>query len=175
MKHAALLITLRLVGSAASPPAAFVNPAATAAASPAFTTNRPELGDVSSPIAPQGSLQKQRHQQQHEQHSAHGQRNIVVASLGGSATSVAGVLASSTPSVVSWLPTALATIVGVLAGASLVNALQGGVRGDLGLTPEQILGVPAEEATAEDVSRLGTWCLLAGSLVMSHEVFRVCA
>lgn len=35
-----------------------------------------------------------------------------------------------------------------------MNALQGGVRGDLGKTPEKILGVPAKEATGEDVARL---------------------
>lgn len=41
-----------------------------------------------------------------------------------------------------------------LVGASIVNALQGGVRGYLGASQEQILGVPAEEATAEDVAKL---------------------
>lgn len=35
-----------------------------------------------------------------------------------------------------------------------MNALQGGVRGDLGKTPEKILGVPAQEATGEDVAKL---------------------
>lgn len=35
-----------------------------------------------------------------------------------------------------------------------MNALQGGVRGDLGKTPEKILGVPAKEATGEHVAKL---------------------
>lgn len=84
--------------------------------------------------------------------------------MGGSAPSVAGALASSTSFVVSWSPAALATLAGVLVGASVVNALQGGVRGDLGSTPENILGVPAEEATAEDVAKLGARVFVIGWL-----------
>jgi len=39
--------------------------------------------------------------------------------------------------------------------ASVVNALQGGIRGDLGLSSKDILGVSAEEATSEHIEKLG--------------------
>lgn len=174
MKPVVIATALPLVcAAAASSPGAFVYPAAatTAAAPPAapaaFTTNRPKLRDVSCPIAPLQSyhLKQQQLLQQRwrgRQHKQNGQRNVVVASLGGSSPSVSGVLVSSTSFVASWSPTVLATAVALLVVASLVNALQGGVRGDLGSTPEKILGVPAEEATAEDVAKLGAWCLLSG-------------
>ena len=51
-----------------------------------------------------------------------------------------------------WFPVTL--VVGLFV-ASVVNALQGGVRGDLGLTAEKILGVSADEATAEHIEKLG--------------------
>lgn len=173
MKRTAILTALPLVCTAASSPAAFVYPAATAtAAAPSpgtFTTNRPRSsGDVSSPLVPLQSYHHQQQQQQRQEYKRDGQRNRVVASLGGSAPAVASALASSTSFVVSWSPAALATLAGVLVGASVVNALQGGVRGDLGSTPEKILGVPAEEATAEDVAKLGECarvCLFVGWLL----------
>lgn len=66
---------------------------------------------------------------------------------------------SSASLVLAWSPTALVTVVGILLGASVVNALQGGVRGDLGSSSDKILGVPAEQATAEHVAKLGAWFL----------------
>ncbi|CAM9316224.1 unnamed protein product [Choristocarpus tenellus] len=47
-----------------------------------------------------------------------------------------------------------ATLLAALVGASVVNALQGGVKGYKGETQSKILGVSAEEATAVDVERL---------------------
>lgn len=69
------------------------------------------------------------------------------------ASGIAGVTLSSTTAIsaLAWVP---ASILLLLIGGSIVNALQGGVRGDLGKTPEKILGVPAEEATGEDVAKL---------------------
>lgn len=68
--------------------------------------------------------------------------------LGG----IAAVSSTSVPLVLAWSP---AVLVAGLVGASVVHALQGGVRGDRGATQEDILGVPAEQATAQDVARLG--------------------
>ncbi|CAM9651955.1 unnamed protein product [Discosporangium mesarthrocarpum] len=60
---------------------------------------------------------------------------------------------SSNPALKSVL-LAPASIVGALVVASVVHALQGGVRGYRGATQDNILGVPAEEATVEDIKRL---------------------
>lgn len=50
---------------------------------------------------------------------------------------------------------AVAVLVVGLVGLSVVSAVEGGVRGDLGGSQESILGVPPEDATAADVARLG--------------------
>lgn len=141
MKRAVILAVLPLVCSASSP--AFVHRAPTAV----HQANSPRLGDVS-PIAPRPARRNQHRHRRGRQ---------LEASLGGGVapSSLAGVVASSASFVVSRAPAALAAVVGVLVAASVVNALQGGVRGDLGSTADKILGVPAEEATAEHVSKLG--------------------
>lgn len=69
-------------------------------------------------------------------------------------------MASSMAAVVSFSSASVSlsivgTAVCALVGASVVHALQGGVRGDLGLSQEEILGVPSEEATVEHVASLG--------------------
>lgn len=81
------------------------------------------------------------------------QRGEHAATSLNAASGIAGVTLSSTTamSTLVWVP---ASILLLLVGGSIVNALQGGVRGDLGKTPEKILGVPANEATGEDVARL---------------------
>lgn len=50
-----------------------------------------------------------------------------------------------------WVP---GLSIGLLVGASVIHALQGGVKGYLGRSQEEILGVRAEEATAADVASL---------------------
>ncbi|CAB1113092.1 unnamed protein product [Ectocarpus sp. CCAP 1310/34] len=146
MKRAFVLTVVPLVSSA-SLAAAFVCPAPATATSAAFTPNRPRLaGDASSssasatiaPLRPARDLHRQ--QRQRGRH--------LVASLGGGVPEVAAVVISSTSYVVSWL-------VGTLVAASIANFLQGRPYSDLGLTPDKILGVPAEEATADHVARLG--------------------
>lgn len=64
-----------------------------------------------------------------------------------------GLVLSSTTAIsaLAWVP---ACVLLLLIGGSVANALQGGVRGDLRKTPEKILGVPAGEATGEDVAKL---------------------
>ena len=81
------------------------------------------------------------------------QRGNHAATALNAASGIAGVTFSSTTAIsgLVWVP---ASILLLLVGGSIVNALQGGVRGDLGKTPEKILGVPAKEATGEDVARL---------------------
>lgn len=151
MKRAIMLAALPLA-SCATPSPAFVYPAA----APALAANRPRLGgDVSSSaIAPQ---QQHAHPRAKDQQRQRRRGRHLQASLGGGASSVAAAVASSSSFVLAWSPTAVVAVFGLLLGASVVNALQGGVRGDLGSTPEKILGVPAEEATAEHVARLGAW------------------
>lgn len=77
---------------------------------------------------------------------------------------------------------AVAFVVVGLVGVSIVSVVEGGVRGDLGASQEDILGIPAEDATAEDVARLGetieeiqekvallfvgVWCVLGSSGVV---------
>eukprot|EP00752_Nemacystus_decipiens_P012270 g10876.t1 len=152
MKRAIVLAALPLA-CASSP--AFVLPAAVAA-------NRPKLHDVSrshSAIAPHSSSALNTKNQQRRR----GRR--LEASLGGAgAPSVAGAAISSASFVLAWSPTAVVAVVGAFFAASVVNALQGGVRGDLGATPDKILGVPAEEATAEHVAQLGK----AGFMQLFH-------
>lgn len=69
------------------------------------------------------------------------------------ASGIAGVTLSSATAIsaLAWVP---GSVLLLLVVGSIVNALQGGVRGDLGKTPEKILGVPAKEATGEHVARL---------------------
>ena len=158
MKRATIFAALPLACSASQ---AFVCPAALAA-------NRPVLGDVSgstTAIAPHRRAFKARNQRQRRR------GRQLEASLGGAgAPSVVGAVVSSASFVLTWSPTAVVAVVGVLFGASVVNALQGGVRGDLGSTPDKILGVPADEATADHVSKLGA---LRGSCVVRHAQERV--
>lgn len=145
MKRAIILAALPLACTAST---AFVCPAALAA-------NRPiKPGDVSSAIAPHRALKAKNNQQRRRG------RQLLEASLGGAGSpAVVGAVVSSASFVLAWSPTAAVAVVGVLLGASVVNALQGGVRGDLGSTPDKILGVPAEEATAEHVAKLGAFDL----------------
>lgn len=148
MKRAIMLAALPLA-CAASP--AFVHHTALA-------SNRPKLGDVSarsSAIAPQPPCCRPDRAKHQQQRHRGGQ---LEASLGGAGSpSVAGAAISSASVVLAWFPPAIVAVVGVLVAASVVNVLQGGVRGDLGLTSDKILGVRAEEATAEHVASLGTW------------------
>lgn len=154
MKRAIILAALPLACSA-SP--AFVCPAA-------LTANRPILGDVSASaaIAPHQQHLPQQHHRQQRRRGRQLEASLGGASSGAGAAAAAappvvGAVVSSASFVLAWSPTALVAVVGVLFGASVVNALQGGVRGDLGSTPEKILGVPAEEATADHVAKLGAW------------------
>ncbi|CAM9648801.1 unnamed protein product [Ectocarpus fasciculatus] len=143
MKRAFVLTVLPLASSA-SLAAAFVCPAPARATTPAaaFTPNGPRLaGDASAAVAAIAPLRPLHHQRRRGRH--------LVASLGGGGVpEVAAVVASSTSSAVSWL-------LGALVAASIANFLQGRPYRDLGLTPDKILGVPAEEATADHVARLG--------------------
>lgn len=162
MKCTIILAALPLVCTA-SP--AFVGPARGPAA---LETNRPKLGDVSS--RPSAIAPQQRPARTQQRQRRRGRQ--LEASLGGAGTpSVAVAVASSASFVLAWSPTALGAVFGVLLGASVVNALQGGVRGDLGSTPDKILGVPAEEATAEHVAKLGALVLgrLLGGFVFAEE------
>ncbi|CAM9859835.1 unnamed protein product [Ectocarpus sp. 8 AP-2014] len=146
MKRAFVLTVLPLVSSA-SLAAAFVCPAPATATSAAFTPNRPRLaGDASASSAAAAIAPLRPARDQHRQQRR--RRRHLVASLGGGVPEVAAVVVSSTSSVVSWL-------VGALVAASIANFLQGRPYRDLGLTPDKILGVPAEEATADHVARLG--------------------
>lgn len=154
---------------AALPFACSASPAFVCHAPAALKTNSPRLGDVDS-IAPRAAHLQHRHRRGRQ----------LEASLGGAASpSIAEVVASSASFVISRSPTALAAVVGLLVGASVVNALQGGIRGDLGSTTDKILGVPAEEATAEDVSKLGAFGfgvsrLCASSVVFDERLFNMC-
>ncbi|CAM9356812.1 unnamed protein product [Ectocarpus sp. 4 AP-2014] len=145
MKRAFVLTVLPLVSSA-SLAAAFVCPAPATATSAAFTPNRPRLGGDASSSAAATIAPLRPARDQHRQQRQRGRD--LVPSLGGGVPEVAAVVVSSTSSVVSWL-------VGALVAASIANFLQGRPYRDLGLTPDKILGVPAEEATADHVARLG--------------------
>ncbi|CAN0124371.1 unnamed protein product, partial [Hapterophycus canaliculatus] len=80
----------------------------------------------------------------------------LTATLSDSTTpTLVSAVAPSVSVFLSWAPNAVGAVVAILAAASVVNALQAGIRGDLGLTQETILGVPAEEATPEHVAKLG--------------------
>lgn len=171
MKRTFVLTVLPLVSST-SLAAAFVCPApARATTSAAFTPNRPRLaGDASSAAAAIAPLRPL-----HDQHQQRRSGRHLVASLGGGVPEVAAVVVSSTSSAVSWL-------VGALVAASIANFLQGRPYRDLGLTPDKILGVPAEEATADHVAGLGAWlpcCAVAAVLpflcVRSDAVLRLCS
>lgn len=84
-------------------------------------------------------------------------------------TSAATILTSKVPAW-AWVPSSL---IAALVGASVIHALQGGVRGYLGLSQEDVLGVPVEKATAEDVAALGesTVYSLAHSAVVVVVMF----
>lgn len=87
-------------------------------------------------------------------HHCHRRRRLHGKCTMSVSTSLSEILPSSSAmmSILAWCPAGLAI---ALVGTSVVHALQGGVRGDLGKTQEEILGVRAEEATARDISRLG--------------------
>lgn len=63
---------------------------------------------------------------------------------------VAGVLVSTTRA----LPWIVGAAVSLFVGASTINVVEGGPRRYLGRSPQEILGVPENEATAADIARL---------------------
>lgn len=154
-QHAVVVVAVSLACSVSS--TAFVHP--TTAAGTRATTNSPRLGDASFAIPPPSrgrSRQQQQWRHNHKEHRYLGRGRHLTATLGGntSLTLVSAVVPSISV-LLTWVPSAVGAVVAVLTAASVVNALQAGVRGDLGLTQEKILGVPTEEATPEHVAKLG--------------------
>lgn len=153
MKRAVVVAAVSLACSASS--AAFVHPSA--AARTRLKTNSPGVGDASADIPPLARGRTRQQQRRHKhQHRRLGRGRHLTATLSGNTTPpLARVVGPPVSLFLSWAPKAVVAVVALLTAASVVNALQAGVRGDLGLTQEKILGVPAEEATPEHVASLG--------------------
>ncbi|CAM9837342.1 unnamed protein product [Scytosiphon promiscuus] len=154
MKRALVVAAVSLACSASS--TAFVNP--NAVSGTRIGTNSPRSGDASAAITPlpRGPTRKEQQRAPNNQHGRTGRGRHLAATLSESTTpTLLSAVAPPISSFLSWAPNVVIAVVGVLTAASVVNALQAGVRGDLGLTQQKILGVPAEEATPEHVARLG--------------------